>query len=230
MTAGNVNNAGTVTGSYSLGNGGVFVNTGTLNAGSSLVAGQLLNTGNIRIGALAPYDVSRVSQASSSNPAAACCTTPTSPTAAPTPLLVRGAANLAGRVRPVISSVLPNIELPVVVVNGPVTGGLEGEDSTLFRYSVDLGAAPSRSRPAAPISRRPAIIWPATTAPRPGICSPPGRPVAAGSARSSRSWATPPMPGARWPIARRCGRSLPRQQPGVGRARRGGRAGLRQRR
>ena len=51
-------------------------------------------------------------------------------------LLVQGNAVLSGRVRPAITSVLPNIALPVLTVTGSVSGGLTGADSSLFGYGI----------------------------------------------------------------------------------------------
>ena len=51
-------------------------------------------------------------------------------------LTIQGDAVLSGRVRPAITTVLPNIALPVLSVTGSVSGGLTGADSTLFGYGI----------------------------------------------------------------------------------------------
>lgn len=51
-------------------------------------------------------------------------------------MTVAGSADLAGRVRPLISSVLPNVELRFLSVAGPVTGTVQGESTEIFSYQV----------------------------------------------------------------------------------------------
>lgn len=51
-------------------------------------------------------------------------------------LAVQGDAVLAGSVTPVITSVLPNIAIPVLTVSGAISGGLAGTPSALFGYGV----------------------------------------------------------------------------------------------
>ena len=55
-------------------------------------------------------------------------------------LTIQGDAALAGRIRPVLTTVLPNIALPVFRVTGTVSGGLTGEPSALFSYGVTRSA------------------------------------------------------------------------------------------
>ncbi|MBX9751004.1 MAG: hypothetical protein K5Q68_15560 [Roseococcus sp.] len=135
MTAGNVTNQGTIAGSYTLSNGS-FSNSGTLNAGASLVAFQLENAGLIRIATHVLHGVSAVSGDFVQRPGGRLLLDADFSNRRSGVLTVEGAADLAGRVRPVISSVVPNVEVPFLVVNGPVTGAVESESSALFSYRV----------------------------------------------------------------------------------------------
>ncbi len=137
MTAGHVSNQGIITGSYALNLGGTFANAGRLNAGPSLVAGQLLNTGDILIGALAPYDVSRVSGNFTQRSSGRLLLDADFTNRRSDVMTVAGGADLAGRVRPLIATVLPNVELPFLIVSGTITGGIQGEQTAIFGYDVN---------------------------------------------------------------------------------------------
>jgi hypothetical protein len=136
-TAGNTVNAGLVTGSYALAGGGRFINSGTLNAGPSLVAAQLDNSGTVRIAAHVTHGASAVSGDFVQRGGGRLLLDADFGNRRSDVMNVAGAADLSGRVRPLISSVLPNVELPFLVVNGPVTGTLEGEQTSVFAYDVN---------------------------------------------------------------------------------------------
>ncbi len=135
MTAGNLVNDGTVTGSYTLSNGS-YSGSGTLNAGPSLIALQLDNSGTVRIAAHTMHGVSAVSGDFIQRRTGRLVLDADFTSQRSDVLTVAGSAQLEGRVRPLISTVLPNVELPFLVVAGPATGTLTGERTTLFDYQV----------------------------------------------------------------------------------------------
>jgi hypothetical protein len=143
MTGGAGNNVvynfGTVTGSYNLGSTGSFLNQtgGTLNAGPSLDAALLANSGTVLIASHAAFGVSAVSGAFVQRGSGRLLLDADFSNRRSDVMTVAGGADLGGRVRPLISSVLPNVELPFLVVNGPVTGALEGDRSAVFAYDVN---------------------------------------------------------------------------------------------
>ena len=51
-------------------------------------------------------------------------------------LTVAGDAVLAGRVKPLVTSVLPNVAVAFLSVDGDASGSIEGQASTLFGYQV----------------------------------------------------------------------------------------------
>ena len=138
MTAGSVTNSGTVTGSYTL-NDGSFTNAGggTLNAGAALVAAELDNAGTLRVAAHVPHGVSRVSQDFVQRASGRMLVDADFGNRQADMLVVAGDAALAGRMRPLISSVLPDIALPFLTVLGTIRGTIEAENSTLFTYRTD---------------------------------------------------------------------------------------------
>jgi hypothetical protein len=136
MTAGSVNNGGTVTGNYNLANG-TFYNYNILNGGPSLVASQLDNAGTVLIASHAAFGVSAVSGNFTQRASGRLLFDADFSNRRSDVMTVTGSADLAGRVRPLISSVLPNVEIPFLTVNGPVTGTLVGEPSTVFTYDVN---------------------------------------------------------------------------------------------
>ncbi|UPY36284.1 autotransporter outer membrane beta-barrel domain-containing protein [Sediminicoccus sp. KRV36] len=138
MSQGSVTNNGTVTGGYNIdGTTGTFNNNGTLNAGPSLVAAQLVNTGTVLIGALEPHGVSAVSGNFTQRSSGRLLFDADFSNRRSDVMTVAGSADLAGRVRPLISSVLPQVEIPFLTVAGPVTGTLEGERTAIFSYNVN---------------------------------------------------------------------------------------------
>jgi hypothetical protein len=190
--------------------GGTFVNVGTLNAGPSLNADVLVNTGNLRIGALEAFGISRVSGAFDQRSTGRLLIDADFVNRRSDILLVEGRADLAGRIRPLISTVLPNIEVPFLVVNGAIAAASTASHRPSSATASAARATPSPSRPPPPTSRRPATASPATPPPSLRTCRRPGMPAAhrpwGGS--SPRS-ATSPMPAASSPIAPPCGRSRP---------------------
>ncbi|MBS7789746.1 hypothetical protein KTR66_07060 [Roseococcus sp. SDR] len=138
MTAGSVTNSGTVNGTYTLGGGGGFLNTGggTLNAGAFLVAPRLENAGTLRIAAHVTHGVSAVSGDFVQRGSGRLLFDADFTNRRADVMTVAGAADLAGQVRPLITSVLPNVELRFLSVAGPVTGTLEGAQTEIFRYAV----------------------------------------------------------------------------------------------
>jgi hypothetical protein len=135
MTAGNVINQGTVTGSYALQNGS-FINQGTLNAGASLDALRLDNSGTLRVGAHVPHGISRVTGDFVQRGAGRLLVDADFSNRRSDQLVVAGDANLAGIVRPLITSVVPNVELPFLTVAGAVTGTVAGGQTEIFSYDV----------------------------------------------------------------------------------------------
>jgi hypothetical protein len=136
MTAGNVTNQGSVTGSYALHNGS-FINQGTLNAGASLDARQLDNSGTLRVGAHVPHGISRVTGDFVQRGAGRLLVDTDFSNRRSDQLVVAGDANLAGIVRPLITSVLPNVELSFLTVAGAVTGTVAGGQTEIFSYAVN---------------------------------------------------------------------------------------------
>ncbi|WPB86017.1 autotransporter outer membrane beta-barrel domain-containing protein [Sediminicoccus rosea] len=134
MTQGGVVNEGTVTGSYNAPSG--FTNYGTLNAGDSLVAASLVNAGTLRVAALSPYGVSRVSDAFIQTPAGVMAVQADFAGRRAARLEVAGAATLDGRVRPLLATALPDIALPFLTVGGNAAGMLTGEATPVFGYGI----------------------------------------------------------------------------------------------
>jgi hypothetical protein len=135
MQQGYVTNDGTITGSYSV--GGVVTNAGTINAGPSLNAELLVNSGTVEVAALERHGVSRVSGNFTQLASGRLVLDADFTGRRSDVMVVEGSANLDGRVRPRISSVLPNVELPFLVVNGPVTGQVQGAQTEIFGYAVN---------------------------------------------------------------------------------------------
>jgi uncharacterized protein with beta-barrel porin domain len=133
---GNVLNYGTVTGSYTLGNGGIFYNYAAQNAGASLVGGLLVNEGTLFVASHAPYGVSRVSGDFVQTQAGRMVIEVDFASRRADMLEIQGVAQLDGRVRPLIASVLPNQPLPFLTVAGSASGVLAAENSTLFGYGI----------------------------------------------------------------------------------------------
>jgi hypothetical protein len=138
MTAGSVTNSGIVNGTYTLGGGGGFLNTGggTLNAGAFLVAPRLDNAGTVRIAAHVTHGVSAVSGDFVQRGSGRLLHDADFTNRRSDIMTVAGAADLAGRVQPLITSVLPNVELRFLSVAGPVTGTVEGARTEIFSYAV----------------------------------------------------------------------------------------------
>jgi hypothetical protein len=135
MQAGGARNQGTVTGNVQLENG-TFNNEGTHNAATTVVANEYVNTGLIAVASHVPFGVTNVSGNFTQGASGRLALDADFAGGRSDVMVVQGAANLAGRVRPMISSVLPDVELPFLVVNGPVTGSLQGEQTAIFGYQI----------------------------------------------------------------------------------------------
>jgi hypothetical protein len=139
-TAGDTVNAGQVAGSYALGGAGRFLNSGTLLAGPSLVASLLDNSGTVQIAAHVPHGVSTVSGDFTQRAGGQLLLDADFSNRRNDVMNVAGNANLAGTVRPLISSVLPNVELTFLNVAGTTTGSLTGAQTAVFGYTVNQKA------------------------------------------------------------------------------------------
>ncbi|MBX9749697.1 MAG: autotransporter outer membrane beta-barrel domain-containing protein [Roseococcus sp.] len=135
MQQGSVNNQGQITGSYSV--GGNVTNAGTINAGPSLNAELLVNSGTVEVAALVRHGITRVSGDFTQRASGRLVIDADFAGRRSDVMEVQGAADLAGRVRPRLTSVLPNVELPFLTVSGPVTGTVQGEQTTIFGYNVN---------------------------------------------------------------------------------------------
>ena len=122
-----VTNRGTISGNSTLG-GGTLTNAGTqvvagpASAGSTffgrtVVDGNFVQTATGRIVTTADFAGGRAGR-----------------------LVITRNATLAGGIQLAPTTLLPNIALPVVEVNGTVSGGLSGIPSTLFGYQVTRSA------------------------------------------------------------------------------------------
>ncbi len=132
-----VSNAGTVSGSYAL-NGGTFSNASgaTLVTGATAAAALTVNAGRMRIGA--PGSFSQTAMTGNLQQTATGTTVVDADfSGRRTSLLtVTGNASLAGTILPAITTVLPNIPLPVMTVQGTLSGLPAGGRSTLFGYGT----------------------------------------------------------------------------------------------
>ncbi|WPB82901.1 autotransporter outer membrane beta-barrel domain-containing protein [Sediminicoccus rosea] len=136
MTAGQAVNNGTVTGNVTIGNNGTFTNNGQYNPGTTANVGLLVNTGRIAIASHTAFGVTAVSGAFTQTSTGRLIPDADFAGGRSDVMTVAGAASLDGRVRPRISSVLPNVELPFLVVGGPVTGQITGDQTEIFGYDV----------------------------------------------------------------------------------------------
>jgi hypothetical protein len=209
MSGGNALNQGTVTGNVTIGNGGTFTNQGTHNLGTTAAVGEYVNTGVMNVGSHLPYGVTAISGNFTQGRTGRIVVDADFTGRRSDLLVVAGSANLDGRVRPRLTSVLPDVELPFLVVNGPIIG------SVRWRAVGDLQLCRSTARgtpsrwPPMRISRRPATTSTATWRP--------SRPSASGlgcgrrrprpALRAARQYGR--IRGARAPTARPCGRSRP---------------------
>ena len=136
MTAGSAVNNGTVTGNVSIGNNGTFTNNGQFNPGTTADVGLLVNSANISIASHTAFGVTAVSGAFTQTSSGRLIPDADFAGGRSDVMTVAGAGTLDGRVRPRISSVLPNVELPFLVVGGPVTGQITGDQTAIFGYDV----------------------------------------------------------------------------------------------
>ncbi len=136
MTAGRAVNNGTVTGNVTIGNGGTFTNNNQYNPGTTADVGLLVNTGQIAIAANTAFGVTAVSGAFTQTSTGRLIPDADFAGRRSDVMTVAGAGNLDGRVRPRISSVLPNVELPFLVVGGPIAGQITGDQTEIFGYEV----------------------------------------------------------------------------------------------
>ncbi len=140
MTAGQAVNNGTVTGNVTIGNGGTFTTNGTYNAGTTANVGLLVNSGQLLIASHTAFGVTAVSGAFTQTRSGRLIPDADFAGRRSDVMTVAGAATLDGRVRPRISSVLPNVELPFLVVGGPVNGQITGDQTSIFGYDVSRKA------------------------------------------------------------------------------------------
>ncbi len=129
-----VTNSGVITGSISV-NRGIVTNHGTWSTGTNSVA-NVVNPGVLIIGS--PAGLTRSNLVGNlTQTASGLLSTGTDFVNRRAGLLtVQGDAVLAGRVSPVLTTVLPNIALPILSVSGTISGALSGAPSSLFGYGV----------------------------------------------------------------------------------------------
>ena len=130
-----VDNYGTLTGSVSAGLGGGVNNYGTWNSSGTSTA-NVVNTGLLVVGAPGSFAGSAIIGNLTQGADGTFAGSADFAGRRAAVLSVQGDAILAGQMRPLITTVLPNIALPVLTVTGDISGGLSGAPSTLFGYGV----------------------------------------------------------------------------------------------
>ncbi|HWB50583.1 MAG TPA: hypothetical protein VG651_15850 [Stellaceae bacterium] len=119
----NPTNNGQVAGtSFNLGNG-TFTNAGSLIVGGAGTAGPYYGAATLRGNLVQTASGQLVTNVDFASGRAGY-------------LVVTGNAALDGRVVPQVSTVLPNVNVPIMIVDGTVTGTLQGSRSTLYAYDV----------------------------------------------------------------------------------------------
>ncbi|HET6194152.1 MAG TPA: autotransporter outer membrane beta-barrel domain-containing protein, partial [Acetobacteraceae bacterium] len=133
-----VTNLGTVTGSYTLGSQGSFSNaaTGTLVTGASASAARTTNAGRLFVGPVGGFGHTTFGGDLVQTTSGTIILDADFAGRRAGTVTVLGNATLSGHVMPTITSVLPNIALPVLTVGGALTGDVAGGASTLFGYGV----------------------------------------------------------------------------------------------
>ena len=131
-----VTNNGTITGSVSAGvlMTGNVVNNGFWNLGGASVA-DVVNNGRIVLGSSAPYGQSSLAGDFTQSPSGTTEVHVDFANRRADLLSVQGNAVLAGRIVPVITTVLADIAIPVMTVSGSSTGTLTSS-SSLFGYGM----------------------------------------------------------------------------------------------
>ena len=134
----NVTNNGTLTGDVHLNGGagtGTVTNNGNFNGVTASTA-NVVNAGVLAIGRAGAFSAGTITGNLSQTASGILAFDADFAGRRNDVLTIQGDAILSGRIRPVITTVLPNIPLSVLAVTGAVSGGLAGEPSSLFTYGV----------------------------------------------------------------------------------------------
>ncbi len=135
----NVTNNGTLTGDVHL-NGdagtGTLTNNGTYN-GVSATTANVVNAGVLTVGWAGAFSTGTITGNLTQLGTGVLVVDADFANRQNDALVLQGNAVLAGQIRPVITSVLPGIALPVLTVTGSIIdAGIQGATSSLFGYSV----------------------------------------------------------------------------------------------